>query len=121
MLKIIFLTAAICFSQLAFSQKEISLTDVIKHIGDSVKVCGKVHGGIYLENSKNTPTFLNLGGDYPNHLLTVVIWPAVRTEFPEKPEAFYKDKNVCILGRIEVYKEKPQIVLRNKELLQLSK
>ena len=104
----------------AFCQLEIKLDDVGKHVGDSVKVCGKIYGGIFLERVKDTPTFLNVGGTYPNNPLTIVIWADLRKEFEQKPEEFYKDKTDCIFGKITLYKDKPQIVLYNKSQLVLS-
>ena len=101
----------------SFAQTEIKLEDISKHIGDSVKVCAKIYGGIFLERVKDTPTFLNVGGSYPNNPLTIVIWADVRKEFEQKPEEFYKDKAVCIFGKITLYKDKPQIVLYNKNQL----
>ena len=66
------------------------------------------------------PTFLNVGGTYPNNPLTVVIWADVRKTFEEKPEEFYKEKTVCIFGKITLFKDKPQIVLYNKNQLALN-
>lgn len=98
-----------------YSQTTIPLGDVSKHIGDSVTVCGKISGGRYLEQAKGTPTFLNLGQAFPNHTLTVVIWSDVRKQFETAPEVMYKDKEVCVTGRIELFRERPQIVLWRRE------
>ena len=80
----------ICFS--SFAQKEIKVNDAKNHVGDSVKICTKIYGGKFLENTKGTPTFLNAGGYYPNAPLTIVIWPDARKEFNNTPEEFYKGK-----------------------------
>jgi micrococcal nuclease len=56
------------------AQKPIELSEASKHVGDSVRVCGKVYGGRYLSSSTGQPTLLNMGGHYPDHLLTLVIW-----------------------------------------------
>jgi hypothetical protein len=114
------LLIALCCAMASIAQTEIKLEDVSKHVGDSVKVCGKIYGGIFLERVKDTPTFLNVGGTYPNNPLTIVIWADVRKTLEEKPEEFYKDKSVCIFGKITLYKDKPQIVLYNKSQLVLS-
>ena len=114
------LLIALCCAMASFAQTAIKLEDVSKHVGDSVKVCGKIYGGIFLERVKDTPTFLNVGGTYPNNPLTIVIWADVRKTLEEKPEEFYKDKTVCIFGKITLYKDKPQIVLYNKNQLVLS-
>ena len=63
----ILFAATIIFSSIAFCQTEIKLEEIGKHNGDSVKVCTKIYGVIYLERSKGTPTFLNAGGSYPNN------------------------------------------------------
>ncbi|MGI8583300.1 MAG: hypothetical protein ACR2KX_13960 [Chitinophagaceae bacterium] len=89
------------------------MEDVAKHVGDSVKICSTVYGGKYLETAKGSPTFLNIGGAYPNAPLTIVIWSALRRQFKNVPEDFYNNKEVCITGKIELYKGKPQIVLSN--------
>ena len=92
------------------AQTTIKLDEVSQHIGDSVTVCGKVVDMRYFESSKNKPTFLNIGAKYPNQKLTVVVWENVRTQFTGKVEDL-KDKEVCITGRIILYKEKPEIVI----------
>ncbi|HEX2682575.1 MAG TPA: hypothetical protein VHL77_01505 [Ferruginibacter sp.] len=92
------------------AQTSIKLSEVGSHIGDSVTVCGKIADLRYFENSKNKPTFLNVGAKFPNQQLTVVIWETVRTQFSSKVEDLL-DKDVCITGRIILYKEKPEIVI----------
>lgn len=96
------------------AQTSIKLEDVSKHIGDSVTVCGKVAGMRYFENSNNKTTLLNIGAKHPDQLLTVVIWENVRARFASKPEDL-QDKEICITGRISVYKEKIQIVIEKPE------
>jgi len=96
------------------AQTNIKLEDVSKHIGDSVTVCGKVAGMRYFENSKNKPTFLNIGANHPNQLLTVVIWETARGLFTGKVEDLM-DKEICITGRIILYKERPEIVIEKPE------
>ena len=101
----------------SFSQINIKLEDVGKHVGDTVKVCGKVYGVRYLETTKNQPTFLNVGASFPKQVLTVVIWSDVRKQFEKAPELLFADKEVCITGKVEVYKGKVQIVVRERKHL----
>lgn len=101
----------------ATAQQKITLSEVGKHIGDTITVCGKITGGKFLDAVKNQPTFLNMGAAYPNQLLTVVIWGNTRKLFSYKPEEYLKGKEVCITGRVEIFKEKPQIVVT--QVLQL--
>jgi hypothetical protein len=111
------LVVAVICSLVSFAQTEIKLEDIGKHVGDSVKVCAKIYGGIFLDRSKDSPTFLNVGGAYPNNPLTIVIWADLRKEFEQKPEEFYKDKTVCIFGKVTLFKDKPQIVLYSRNQL----
>jgi hypothetical protein len=97
------------------SQDTIKLEDVSGHVGDSVKVCGKVAGIRYMENAKGQPTLMNMGAAYPNQLLTVVISSEVRKQYEIAPEELFKDKDICITGKIEIYRDKPQIVVSRKE------
>lgn len=103
----------------SYSQISIPLEDVSRHIGDSITVCGKISGGRFLEQAKGTPTFINLGQAFPDHSLTIVIWSDVRKQFETAPETLFKDKEVCVTGRIELFRERPQIVLRRKEDLKV--
>ncbi|MEP7373967.1 MAG: hypothetical protein ABI675_11295 [Chitinophagaceae bacterium] len=107
--------AILLFSAVVHGQQEIKIEDVSKHVGDSVTVCTKIYGGIFLDRSKDTPTLLNVGDKYPNAPLTIVIGPDARQQFKEKPEVFYKDKDVCISGKISLYKDKPQIVVYSEK------
>ncbi len=110
-MKLITTTLAVLLCFAVFSQTTIKLEDVNKHIGDSVTVCGKVYTARYMDAAKDKPTFLNIGAAYPNQVLTVVIWDGVRQQFHGKPEILFANKEICITGRIQLYKDKPQIVI----------
>lgn len=114
MKQILFTLFTFCIINMAVGQTSIRLDEVSTHIGDSVTVCGKVSGMRYFENSKDKPTFLNIGGKYPNQQLTVVIWESVRKLFTGKVEDL-GDKEICISGRIILYKERPEIVIDKPE------
>ena len=102
----------------AKAQTSIKLEDVSKHIGDSVTVCGLVADMRYFENSKNKPTLLNIGAKHPDAPLTLIIWEDARALFTTKPEDL-NNKNICITGRIILYKEKPEIVIEKPEQIVL--
>ena len=95
----------------SFAQQKINADDAAKHESDSVIVCTKIFGARYFEGAENAPTLLNAGAKYPDAPLTVVIYRDSRPSFTNKPEEFYVDKNVCVTGRIVLYKGKPQIIL----------
>lgn len=118
-MKKLIVIAATLFTTGAIGQTRIGLEDVKKHIGDSVAVCGKVFGGRYLESSNGAPTLINIGGAYPNELLTVVIFGTDRARFKDKPEENWKDKHVCVKGKISEYRGKPQIVINDPAQVEL--
>lgn len=102
---------------LLYAQQTVKIEDISSHVGDSVTICTKIYGGIYLDHSKGTPTLLNAGGSYPNAPLTLVIWADARGKFKTPPEEFYKDKTVCITGKVILYKEKPEIIIYDEKQL----
>lgn len=112
---VVFLCVLVALSFSARSQVKIELTEVSKHVGDSVEVRGKVYTARYFADSKNTPTLLNLGAGYPNQLLTVVIYGDARKEFDTAPEVLFKDQTIKVIGKIELYKDRPQIVIHSKK------
>lgn len=85
--------------------------DAAKHVGQLVTVCGKIFGGKYLESSKGKPTMLNMGAAYPKQPLTIIIWDDLRSKLHYKPEEKWLNKQVCISGKVMMYKGKLEIVI----------
>jgi len=117
MKQVITLLIILFIGSTSYGQSQIELSAVSKHVGDSVRVCGKIYSGRYLENSNGAPTLLNMGAAYPDQLLTLVIYGDNRKAFGKAPELDYKDQEVCVWGKIELFKEKPQIVLTSSRQL----
>lgn len=115
MKKVLVAAGSLLLAVMAQAQQVIKIEEIGKHIGDSVTVCTKIYDGVFLERSKGSPTLLNAGAAYPGSPLTIVIWADAREKFTVAPEIFYKDKDICITGKITVYKDKPQIVLYNEK------
>ena len=106
------ITSILCLVSLSsFAQTEIKLDDVRNHVGDSVKLKAKIYSGKYLESSKDTPTFLDVGGKYPHSKLTLVILSDARKQFKNAPETFYEGREEWITGKIELFKNKPEIII----------
>lgn len=96
------------------AQKEIKLEEAKDHISDSVKVIGKIYGIKYIENVMNKPTFINLRSAYPNQLLTIVMWGDVIEKLGYNPQEKKFTQGVAVVtGKIELYKDKPQIVIKD--------
>lgn len=98
---------------------DIDAKDVPNHVGDSVRVCAKIYSTRYLDSSISRPAFLNVGATYPNQHLTVVIPEEDRSKFSNVPEALYDEKKVCVCGVVQLVKNKPQIVVRNRAQMRI--
>ena len=56
-------------------------------------------------------TQINIGGKFPNNPLTVIVFAKNYKNFSSPIEEMYRDKNICVKGKIEEYKGKPQIIV----------
>ena len=119
MKKLLFAVLLLSVCSFAFAQPEIKIEDAGKHEGDSVTICTKIFGAKYFENSKNAPTLLNAGAKYPDAPLTIVIFGESRPAFKNKPEEYYPDKNICVTGKIVIYKGKPEIIITREDELKV--
>ena len=63
-----------------------------KFIGQFTTIFGKVYGVNYANESNGKPTFVDIGGDYPNQDLTLVIWEESRSNFEPvgSPESYFE-------------------------------
>lgn len=102
------------------AQQEVKPEELKDHIGDSVKVKGKISGVRYFESAKNSPTLINVGGAYPNQVYTIVIFGEVRKKLGFDPEEKkYAGVMAIVTGKVELYKDKPQIVITDPAQLQI--
>jgi hypothetical protein len=106
------------FTIVSFAQKEIKISDARNHIGDSIKIFGKIFGGKYLEAEKGSPTFLSLGGPFPHSFLPILVWDDARKLFKKAPEEYYRGVLVCITGKIQMFNQKPLIIVTNPNQIQ---
>ncbi len=105
---LIFLSFAVAFAA-------YSTTEVKKHIGEYAEVCGKVSGVYY---HRNGHIFLDLDGNYPHQKMTVVIWK----EYVDNFESMhFKNRHICVQGRIRLYKGKPEIFLKSRSQLTMQR
>lgn len=112
MKKLYILFSFLSLSLLATAQA-ITPEDAGKHIGENIKVCGKIFGGRFFETSKESPTLLNMGAAYPASPFTVMIPGVVRFKMGYIPEQELKDKNICVTGMVILFKEKPEIIVND--------
>jgi len=91
---------------------EIDVNKAKDYEGKLVYICSKVYSTKILDS--NGMEFLNVGGDFPNSPLTVVIYADKLKNYSFIPADYYKGKNICISGRVKMYKGKPEIISNNQ-------
>jgi hypothetical protein len=101
--------------------RRIAAGEAAQHVGEEAMVCGLVTGARYAANAPGKPTFLDFGGAYPREVFTAVIWGVERSHFTEAPETVYDRKHVCVTGKIQLYRAKPEIVVKDPAQLALDK
>lgn len=82
-------------------------------VGRVATVKGRVVGSAFARSSNGSPTFLNIGRDYPNPArFTVVIWIENRAAFGT-PERRYRGRTICVRGLVKLYRGSPEVVARS--------
>jgi exonuclease VII large subunit len=114
MVKLMSTLTFLLYTILLSAQTEISIDSVSAYVGKTVKVCSNV-AGTFVTKGDRPVTYLNLGADYPNTKLTIVIFQKDLINFPITPSEQYKGENVCVTGEVGVYKERYQIIANKSE------
>ncbi len=118
MFKFLPFAALLCTSTLLSAQTQIHIDSVSAYVGKVVKICDKVAGTFVTKGDKPV-TYLNLGADFPNTKLTIVIFQKDLVNFPITPSDHYKGMNVCVTGMIKQYKEKIEIIANKPEQIEI--
>jgi hypothetical protein len=113
MKKTLIFIISICLWQISFSQN-VPLDSVQFYVGKTITVCSKVQSTFVTKSEKKT-TYINFGKPYPNTTFTAVIFASDSSNFKYIPSEYLKEKNVCITGKVELYKDKPQIIVKKEE------
>jgi hypothetical protein len=108
----------LCVTLRVLADQSIPAAEAAKHVGEKATVCGVVASANYAASRKGQPTFLNLDKPYPNAIFTALIWRDDRSKF-DQPEVRLRDKRICTTGTITLYKDVPEIVLREPEQLRV--
>lgn len=119
-MKKIFTLSLLFVSSFAVSAQTFTPEQAAGRIGDSIKICGKIYGGRFFETSKGSPTLLNMGAAYPASPITIMIPAEVRTQMGYAPELQLKDKNICVKGRVVLYKEKPEVIIYDASQIEIT-
>jgi hypothetical protein len=69
----------------------------------------------YQPNARGQPTFLN-DAPFPNHVFTAVVWGRDRGQFQPALDS-YDGKALCVTGPVELFQQRPQIVVSSPSQL----
>jgi hypothetical protein len=97
--------------------KKITADEAKTHVGEKATVCGTVASTHYADRSKGQPTFLNLDEPYPKQIFTILIWGTDRPK-SGRPEETYRNKDVCVTGKITSHRGIPEIVASDPSQIQ---
>jgi len=92
----------------------ISVTDVGTHVGQTVTVEGVV-GNVY--TARSGVTFIDMGVPYPNNIFTGVIFKGDAAAVGDV--SGLTSKKVDITGTIELYKSKPEIIVKSPDQIKV--
>lgn len=115
----LFLILFISYS--AYSQDcDVNVYEALKYKGQKVTVCGIVTQ-IYTPNDvEGNPVYINMGGKFPNHSFTIVIWGDDILKFKNGLEE-YKGRHISVTGKIKEYEGKAQIVVKESKQIKINK
>jgi len=117
-MKFLFAFISVFISLHITAQAQISIDSVSAYIGKTVKVCDKVAGTFVTKGDKPV-NYLNLGAEFPNSKLTIVIFQKDLINFPITPSDHYKGMYVCVTGEIGTYRDKLQIIVNKPNVIQV--
>ncbi len=85
----------------------IDVKDALNNAAKNVTICAKV----YSIRATAAITQVSVGEAYPNNPLTIIVFAKNYANFTVPVEEMLKDKNICVQGKIELYKGKAQIIV----------
>ena len=89
----------------------VEAKEAVNYVSKSITVCSRIYG----IRSTEKITQINIEAPFPNSPFTIIIFAYSYNKFPQPIAEYYKDKNICVKGKVELYKDKPQIIIDNPE------
>lgn len=93
-------------------------TEAANHVDEEATVTGKVFG---ISTSKTGTTYVNLGGNFPQHTFAGVIFASKQADVGDVKQ--YEGKEVTLTGRITLSRDaskKPQILISKADQIKLA-
>jgi len=95
---------------------KIKAEEAMQYVGKTVTVTDS----IYSTKTLDSVTLLNMGGHYPNQLLTLVILKADLRKFIIDPAKILNNRNLTVTGKIVEYQGKPQMMLSTLQQVKIN-
>ena len=95
----------------AAGARTVDIKDVASHVDENVRVCARVYGYKVLHGM----VLVNLGADYPDQLLTVVLRDDAMNMYNG-----LEGQTICVTGTVVMYKDKPEIIVTDQKRLELT-
>ena len=118
MKKLVQLIAAVSFSCHLWAQNTVPTDSLAYYEGQLIRVCDSVTG-VHVSTGKSETTFINFGEPFPRNSFSVVIFQKDAESFSYKPAEFLDGKNICITGKVKLYKGKPEIIVYNEKQIRV--
>lgn len=113
---IVLLTFILC--GLTSAQENLNEADLTQYVDKQVRYCDYVYGS-YVTKGEKPVILLNLGADYPDAKLVVAIFHDDWKNFDYQPEEFLKEKQICVKGKLVLYKGKPEIIVKGPKQIEV--
>jgi hypothetical protein len=98
---------------------KVPAAQAAEFIGRRATVCGTVASARFAENAEGQPTYLFIGAAFPNHPFSARIWGRDRDKFGMDLTTL-AGKTVCVTGDIGRANNRPEIVVRGPNNLEVS-
>ena len=115
----LFIAMALHFT--TFAQTWTSPEKASKHIGNTVNLVGFINNVKYIAHAEVSRMSIEVNEEDSTPYLTLVVWRTGRGNFKEIPESPYLNQYVQVKGKVQVYKGKPHILLRNKKQISITR
>jgi len=101
------------------AQCQVPADSVLVKVGEYCTVSGKVVSVFQSNKSDTKPVHLNFEKPYPNQVFEVVIFAKDVQNFSKHPKELYEGKSVKVSGVIELYKNRPQIIVKDPRFIEV--
>ena len=115
-MKIKFFIIFIAFTavKLLNAQEVITSDNAKDFVGKVVTIRGEVS---QVTTTRSNTTFINIDGKYPDNKFTLVIFKDDASKFPDIKT--WEGKIIEANGKVELYRDKPQIVLKEAQQMKI--